>query len=258
MVASKSRMFRTPSGKLVTTSDAQKAGVSTDVAKLTEDDIKKLAKAASDRLGMAVNTNTLRQDGGQIAGITETPQKTKEVIAIKAGSRGSINWLDASEDDISGMRSSINARNKLIKQSRSVYKKGKMSKSMYEEDMARYGSFTAQEKRLAQTMPQKPLSGTQQKNLETAFKNKTFQSASYAKIQYKAAMTPLETIARYDGTAQLRKDFAKHAELSGGFWKDKRTGRSFVVGNAIKRDLSEQLAAREILGLPPDKTPSGS
>lgn len=63
MVASKSRMFRTPSGKLVTTSDAQKAGVSTDVAKLTEDDIKKLAKAASDRLGMAVNTNTLRQDG---------------------------------------------------------------------------------------------------------------------------------------------------------------------------------------------------
>jgi hypothetical protein len=63
MVASKSRMFRTPSGKLVTTADAQKAGVTTNVAKLTEDDIKKLAKVASERLQMSVNVNTLQRDG---------------------------------------------------------------------------------------------------------------------------------------------------------------------------------------------------
>jgi len=63
MVAGKNRMFRTPSGKLITVSDADKAGVSNNPNDLTKDDMEKLIAVASERLGYKVNAKTLQRDG---------------------------------------------------------------------------------------------------------------------------------------------------------------------------------------------------
>jgi len=63
MVAGKNRMFRTSSGKLITTKDAQMAGVSTNVKELSSEDIDKLISAHNQRTGGDVSRNDIVIDG---------------------------------------------------------------------------------------------------------------------------------------------------------------------------------------------------
>lgn len=63
MVSSNSRMFRTKKGKLITTSDARRAGVGTNVQDLSTEDLDKLLAVASERIGQIIYREDISVDG---------------------------------------------------------------------------------------------------------------------------------------------------------------------------------------------------
>ena len=110
--------------------------------------------------------------------------------------------------------------------------------------------------RLLKLLPPKGVKGIRaNKALSEKFYEKTKgMQLDGNQIRVLAAMTPSEVL-RNQGDTTLAKEFSQHAVRSGNYWKDRRTGTSFQIGEAHTRELLAHDTARELLKLKPHESP---
>ena len=93
--------------------------------------------------------------------------------------------------------------------------------------------------------------------IEEEYKKESGFSRSFEQIQKLANQTPLELVKEYWSKPGSTSSFEKYAVKSGGWWKDTRTGHTFSMTSAMKRDLQELDAAHKVFGKPEPMTPTG-